>query len=98
MSRPRFTERARSDLIEIALYWKVWSASKSKRVLEEIRKKSNLVAKQPCIGRDRSDFGPGYRSVVAGDYLVIYTSGPGGIIVRRVLHGARDITRSDFGS
>ena len=43
------------------------------------------------MGVARDDLGPGLRALPFRDYIIFYRDEPRGVIVVRVLHGARDI-------
>ncbi len=49
-----------------------------------------MLADFPGIGRDRSEFSPGLRSLPVGNYVIYYRRAEDGIQVMRVLHGAMD--------
>ncbi len=45
----------------------------------------------PQLGRSREDeFGPGHRSLVAGDYVIVYLMEGDSVHILRVVHGKRD--------
>jgi plasmid stabilization system protein ParE len=51
-----------------------------------------LLADYPEMGRDRSDeWGLGRRSLVAGEYVIVYRIDDGDVIILRVFHGRQDI-------
>ena len=50
-----------------------------------------LLSTPPMMGRARSELAPGLRSLPFGRYVLFYEPVKGGIIVVRVLHGARDV-------
>jgi toxin ParE1/3/4 len=49
------------------------------------------LASSPLVGRNREDLAPNLRSFPVGNYVVFYQAEPDGIIVVRILSGARDI-------
>jgi len=50
-----------------------------------------MLAESPSAGRTREEFQPGLRSFPVGSFVVFYRPIEDGILVVRVLHGARDI-------
>jgi toxin ParE1/3/4 len=67
------------------------------RQIEMLFDKFSLLSEHPLLGESRADLGTGLRSFVAGNYVVVYRAGSGGIEIARVAHAARDI-RSLFSS
>jgi toxin ParE1/3/4 len=43
------------------------------------------------MGRERNELVPGLRSFPIGRYMIFYEPLPDGVVIVRVLHGARDI-------
>ena len=60
---------------------------------DDLDRKLRVIADLPGIGTDRSDLRPGLRSYPFGNYLIFFKAIRGGIVVVRVLHGARDYRR-----
>ena len=85
------TSQAEVDLVEIGVRIAVTDPSAADRWLELIDQKSQLLATMPYMGRDRTDLAPNLRSFPVGDYIIFYRPAAEGIMVIRVLHGARDI-------
>jgi toxin ParE1/3/4 len=44
------------------------------------------------MGRLRLDIAPELRYFMAGKYLILYRTVPGGVQIVRVIHGARDLS------
>lgn len=65
-------------------------------VLERINQIVHMLAENPRAGRARDDLGPGLRYFPADSYVVFYTLAPGTLELRRVMHGASDITADLF--
>jgi len=55
-----------------------------------------MLADYPEAGPQRDELGPGMRYYPSGSYLVFYTVSDHYIEVRRIMHGAREITASLF--
>ena len=91
MSAVARTSRAELDLIEIGVRIAADDAVAADRWLELVDQKCRLLSTMPDMGRDRSDLAPNLRSLPVGDYIIFYRPADDGIIVIRVIHGARDI-------
>lgn len=63
----------------------------AQRVIASIWEACTLLATSPLVGRNREDLAPNLRSFPVGNYVVFYQPEPDGIIVARILSGARDI-------
>ena len=87
----QFSIEASRDLEEVKDYISQDNPDAAVRLILLIREKCTLLAKQPGIGRDRSDILSGLRGFPVGNYFIFYQSTNDGIAVVRVLHGARDI-------
>ncbi len=60
-------------------------------IVDQIERTCQMLAEQPNVGQLRTEFSPGrYRSFTVGRYVVYYCPITDGIMVARVLHGARD--------
>ena len=91
MSRVERTSQAEADLTDIFTYIANDDLAAAERVLRSIGAKCDLLADSPDMGRDRPDLPETVRSFPVGNYVIFYRQVPGGILVLRVLHGARDI-------
>jgi len=78
-------------LIEIGVRIAMDDPAAADRWFDLIEQKCQLLATMPGMGRDRKDLHPNLRSFPAGDYLIFYRPEKQGIVIIRVLHGARDI-------
>ena len=85
------TSQAEKDLIEIGVHIAVDDSAAADRWLDLIDQKCQLLSTMPQMGRDRADLAPNLRSFPVGDYIIFYRPAVDGIIVNRVLRGARDI-------
>lgn len=84
------SSRAEIDLIEI---WDCIADDDplaADRQLDRIDTACEMLAENPHGGPRREDLARGLRFYPAGNYLIFYAIGKDGIIVARVLHGARD--------
>jgi toxin ParE1/3/4 len=66
------TPRAEEDLIDIWTYIALDDVRAADRVLDELERKTVLLASNPNIGRERFDIAAGVRRVVSGSYLILY--------------------------
>jgi toxin ParE1/3/4 len=93
------SDAAKADLISIYSYMAERNLAAADAIAEEINIKFdslkhfpfNSLKHFPFIGRDRSDFGPNFRSVVAGYYVIFYIVEADQLTIVRVLDGRRDI-------
>ena len=67
-------------------------------VLDSIENAANLLSEYPELGPERQELGAGVRYYPIGSYLVFYTVSDRFIEVRRIMHGAREITAEIFES
>jgi toxin ParE1/3/4 len=72
------------------------SISSADGVLERINTAIFMLAEQPAAGRERGELKPGLRYFPVGSYLIFYTIAFDAIEIRRVMHGARNITAELF--
>ena len=93
MSSYRYSHLANSDLDEIALYLFNLNPSAAHRLLETLDKTCQLLAEHSEIGRRRPELGADLRSYPVGNYLIFYSIAQDGIIVVRILYGARNLPR-----
>lgn len=98
MAEPRllFATDARADLFDV---WSYISREHATAIadafLARIRGALEIVASAPLIGRVRPELVGRPRSIVVPPYVVFYEPLPegDGILIWRVLHGARDLRR-----
>ncbi len=98
MPGPRIlrTPEAHQDLLDIWAYIAVENAPAiADTVLARIHGALDVLAFAPGIGRERSEFPGMPRSFVVRPYVIFYEPLPGGdgILVWRIIHGARDLPR-----
>jgi plasmid stabilization system protein ParE len=87
---------AKRDLNEIWLHIaRENSETVADAVLARIDGALEVLAAAPLIGRLRTDLRGNPRSFPVLPYLIVYTPWPktNGIVVWRILHGARDVSR-----
>jgi toxin ParE1/3/4 len=90
----RISSVAEADLDDIWLY--VARASSSLEVanhlIDSITNRFPLLAKYPYLGRSRDqDFGFEARTLVVGEYVIVYYLEGKDVLILRVVHGKRDL-------
>ena len=91
---PRVTKQgqAETDLLEIWMYtYKEWGPQQADKYLDELDAAFKLLAQQPLICRERSEFTPPVRIQHHQHHLIVYLAKEDGINVVRVLHETMDI-------
>ena len=91
MARVVQTDQARADLREILRYLRRHSRPAAERLAQAVRERLTRLSSFPRFGRERPEFGPGVRSTVVGDYVLIYHTTDEVVTIVRVFHGSRDI-------
>jgi len=62
------------------------------RLIDTIIDRFFTLAQFPYIGRSREeDFGPGYRSLAVGEYVIVYCVENDDALILRVAHGRRQL-------
>src|SRR5579872_5226114 len=90
----RIASQVETDLDYIWLYVAKESGSVeiAERLIDTIADRFLVIGDFPRIGRSRQeDFGPGYRSLAAGEYVIVYCIEGNDALILRVLHGRRDL-------
>lgn len=85
--------RAISDLDEIYTYLAEHAdATVADRMMNSIRDAFAMIGRQPEIGSRVEVRSPALRFVMAGNYVVLYDKQSRLPQIRRVMHGARDLS------
>ena len=93
----RFASSAESDLLDLWLVIAEDNPTAADKVLDSIYGTAMLIGTQPEMGRTRPELAEGLRSFpTKTPYIIFYLPEPGGVIVIRVLHHARDIDAEYF--
>jgi toxin ParE1/3/4 len=79
--RVRTTAHAEADIRSIAQW------------IDDLTSEFSKIAQTPGVGTNREDLRPELRSVPFGNYVVFFKSMRRGVIIVRVIHGARDYAR-----
>ena len=96
--RVRLSKRSETDLEEIGDYIALDSPMNAVRFLGELREGCLKIGQMPAAYRQRPELGQGLRSSALKNYTLFFVIEDDEVLVVRVLHGARDITATDFES
>jgi toxin ParE1/3/4 len=97
MARVRFTQSARTDLLEAWLFIAEENPTAADGVLDAIEHEATTISEQPLMGRARPELAAGVRSwPTSTPYILFYLADDEGITVLRALHHARDLQRIAF--
>jgi toxin ParE1/3/4 len=91
MSRILRRPRASADLSEIWEFIAQDNIERADAFVDRIDEKFRALVGQPLMGRERRELGPGIRSMAMAPYVIFYEALTDGIVIVRVLHGARDV-------
>ncbi len=91
MGRLDFSLQARTDMDEVMAYIIQDNPRAAAKTIGVFEEKARLLAANPGMGVKRNDLAPELRSFPVENYVIFYRPITDGIIVLRVLHGARDI-------
>jgi toxin ParE1/3/4 len=92
----RLAPQAEQDLDDIWLYVAKESGSIdiANHLIDSITDRCAALGSFPYIGRPRDeDFGPGYRSLAVGEYVIVYCIENQDALILRAVHGCRDLER-----
>jgi toxin ParE1/3/4 len=82
--------KAGADLSEIWEFIAEESVDRADAMIDRIDAKFQAIAAQPLMGRERKELAAGLRSMPLAPYVIYYQVLTDGIVIVRVLHGARD--------
>jgi toxin ParE1/3/4 len=91
MARVTISLPARNDLGEIWVHIAKDNSAAADRMLDRIRDLCELHAAHPGTGTSGDQFHPGLRYFSVGSYVIFFRGDAEGLLVVRVLHGARDL-------
>ncbi|MDE0001380.1 MAG: type II toxin-antitoxin system RelE/ParE family toxin [Rhodospirillaceae bacterium] len=95
MPRYEFTQRALTDLRDIARYTReTWGQKQARLYLEELELGIQKLALSPSLGRVRAEVAPSARSFPIARHVAFYVESEGGITVLRVLHPSMDVAQA----
>lgn len=92
----RLKRIALQDLRGIVRYIAADNPIAARKFRDELYETFQLLARNPQIAPERPDLAPRLRYLPFGNYLIFYLPEEEGILVIRVLHGARRIAPEDF--
>lgn len=93
MKQPSYDPKALRDLEAIAYAIAQDNPDRAATFVAELRQRAQQAAEAPKIFPSRNELVDGLRSVRHGAYLIFFVERDDGILVVRVLHGARDLHR-----
>lgn len=96
MLRVTKTIQAEQDLDDIWLHIARENVSAADRLIDQIGDSTQLLAREPLIGRARPELALALRSLPVARYVIFYIPSATGIEIARVLHSARDTASMDF--
>ncbi|OFX10799.1 MAG: hypothetical protein A2516_00745 [Alphaproteobacteria bacterium RIFOXYD12_FULL_60_8] len=91
MPSVRYTRRARNDVDEIIEYIAHDNPSAAETFFHRLVGKFYDLAQSPLMGREHTEFGAEVRLLPFGNYIIFYRPETSGVIIVRVLHGARHL-------
>lgn len=91
MPSVRLTRRAIEDVAGGGAYIAKDSPRMAEQFVSGMRETFKTLAKSPLLGRERDDLGREIRLFPFGKYLIFYRSRDDGVLIVRVLHGARSL-------
>lgn len=89
MSGYRLRPRAAADLEEIAEFIARDNPVRAVSFIDELMGVCAGVEERPRGFRRRDDLAKGLRQAVHGRYLILFTADDHGVVIERVVHGAR---------
>jgi len=88
----KLTPSSKSDLLEIARYTESqWGIEQRNKYLRKLDECFRLLAGNPHLGKDRSEIGSGYRSMVEGSHVIFYTIKESHIEIISIPHASEDL-------
>lgn len=85
------SQKAAADLLQIFSYRVEQNPAAAEKLIEAIDHKFAQLSRFPFIGRERTGFLPGLRSVIVGTHLIFYLVRNETIVVVRIIDGRMDI-------
>jgi toxin ParE1/3/4 len=85
----RLRPKAVHDLQAIGDFIAADNPARAVTFVDELLEVCVRIAERPAAYRRRDDLAKGLRQAIHGRYLVLFTSDEEGVVIERVLHGAR---------
>ncbi len=92
----RFSQLAEADIEAIGDFIARDNPERAVTFIQDLRTRCRHLAALPRSAPSRDDLGEGVRMLVLGRYLILYVLHENLLEVRRVVHGARNLTELDF--
>jgi len=89
--RIRYSRYIETDLDEIAEYIARDNPVRALSFVQELRAEMSRIARNPRGYRVRPELGPGIRAAAKGKYLILFRIDENIVLIRRVVHGARNL-------
>lgn len=89
MSGYRLRPKAAQDLETIGDFIAADDPARAVSFIDEMLSVCARIAERPRAFQRRDDLAAGLRQAVHGHYLILFTAGDEGIVIERVVHGAR---------
>ena len=87
---------AKADLLDIWNYISRRSVEDAEKQIDELYEMFDTIVLNLDIGRPRNELMQGLRSFIAGQHVIYYRVERDKIQVKRVIHGARDLSKIAF--
>lgn len=91
--RAAFSRRAERDLEEIGDYIAQDDPRRALSFIAELRVRCARIAEAPLAFSPRPELGSDLRSSPHGRYVIFFRPSSSGVLIVRILHGARDLPR-----
>ena len=91
--RIRYSHKAKADLLDLWLWLAQDSLQVADQKVAEIERRASALQEYPELGVARPDIAAEARSLVVERWLVIYKIDADGVMIVRVVDGARDVTK-----
>ncbi len=89
----RFSLQAAEDLESIGDFIAEDNPARANSFVEELQERCQEMSRHPTAFPLRAELEPGLRIGVHGKYLIFFKSTDEEMLVVRILHGARDLTK-----
>jgi toxin ParE1/3/4 len=89
LSGYRLRPKAVDDLQAIGDFIAAHNPRRAISFVDDLLDVCNRIATRPQAFRRRDDLAHGLRQAVHGRYLILFTLGAEGVVIERVVHGAR---------
>ena len=93
MAHVRYSRKAKADLLDLWLWLAEDSLHIADQKIAEIERRASTLKEHPELGVARPEIGPRARSLVIERWLVLYIIDGDGVLIMRVVDGARDLRK-----